>query len=142
MKVFADTSGLFAALVRNDLKHADAKPLLSRLIRDGAELCTTSYALLETLALLRSRVGLAAARAFERSVRPLLKVTWIDETRHRRAFRRLDRVGSRAVSLVDCASFEAMEELGVGRVFAYDPHFREQGFTVLGTLDDLERREP
>jgi len=137
VRLFADTSGLFAALVRNDRKHEDAKPLFSRLIELGAEIHATSYVLLETLTLLQSRSGLAAARACEQAIRPLLRITWMDEERHRRAFRRLERVGTRSVSLVDCASFETMAELGLRAAFAYDPHFEAEGFSLLQTLGDL-----
>lgn len=137
MRVFADTSGLFAALVRNDRKHGEAKPLFSRLIQTGGEVYTTSYALLETFALLQSRAGLDAARACEHAIRPLLRVTWVDQDLHRRAFRRLERLATRSVSLVDCTSFETMAELDLRAAFAYDPHFAEQGFTLLQTVRDL-----
>jgi predicted nucleic acid-binding protein len=35
------------------------------------------------------------------------------------------------LSLVDCASFQTMRELGVRSVFCFDSHFREQGFDAL-----------
>ena len=137
MRALADTSGLFAALVRNDRMHADAKPLFARLIEGESEIHITSYALLETLALLQSRVGRDAARAFEHSIRPLLRVAWVDEPLHKRAFHRLERIGVRSVSLVDCAGFEIMEASGIRHAFAYDPHFRDQGFILLQRIDDL-----
>lgn len=37
----------------------------------------------------------------------------------------------RNLSLVDCVSFEVMRDLGVKDVFAFDPHFREHGFTCI-----------
>ena len=38
MKVFADTSGLFAAIVSNDVMHAPAKATLTALLKTGAGL--------------------------------------------------------------------------------------------------------
>ena len=37
----------------------------------------------------------------------------------------------RQLSLVDCASFDIMRRLGLRDVFAFDPHFAEQGFRCL-----------
>ena len=100
MRVFADTSGLFAALVRNDWMHLRAKATMTQLLEKGAEIHLTSYVLIETMALLQARVGLKAARQFEHVFRPLLRIHWVDESLHDRAFRRLELRGSRGVSLV------------------------------------------
>lgn len=80
MKAFADTSGLFAALVRNDAKHASAREVLARLLEARCELHVTSYVLLEMESLLQNRVGLDAARQFDHVYRPVLRVHWIEET--------------------------------------------------------------
>ncbi len=37
----------------------------------------------------------------------------------------------RRLSLVDCSSFEVMHRRGIDRCFAFDRHFRQQGFTPL-----------
>jgi len=37
----------------------------------------------------------------------------------------------RKLSLVDCGSFHVMRTRVVRTSFAFDPHFREQGFDVL-----------
>ncbi len=39
---------------------------------------------------------------------------------------------SRRKSLTDWSSFEIMRERGIVRAFAFDKHFREQGFQLLG----------
>lgn len=139
MRAFADTSGLFAALVRNDQVHVRAKAVLTRLLEERWELHVTSYVLLETESLLQARVGLHAARQFDHVYRPLLRVHWIDEGLHDRAFRRLELRESRRVSLVDCSSFVVMEGEGLRDVFGYDPHFTDEGFRVIGHPDDLAR---
>ena len=136
--VFVDTSALFAALVRNDVMHAQAAATLDRLLELGVDLHASSYVLLETLAILQSRVGLDAARSVEHDLRPLFQITWIDESLHDRAFRRLEMRARRDVSLVDCASFVVMEEIGITAAFAYDADFAEEGFTTIGTPDDID----
>ena len=60
----------------------------------------------------------------------LLEVDWITAERHAAAAHALLTAGRRKLSLVDCASFESMRQLGVDVVFAFDRHFREQGFKL------------
>ncbi|MBI5016788.1 MAG: PIN domain-containing protein [Deltaproteobacteria bacterium] len=137
MRVFADTSGLFAAVVRNDGEHPRARLVMERLLQQGAEIHTTSYVLLETLALLHSRVGREAAAEFDRILRPLLRVRWVDEALHARASRRFESHSDAKVSLVDCASFTAMEDEGLGACFGFDGHFTREGFRLLSAGEDL-----
>ncbi len=139
MKVFLDTSGLFALFVRNDYMHVRARATFECLMGKGAEFCITSYILLETVALLQARVGLTAARRFHHEFLPILKIHWVDEKLHEKAFRRLELRAKRDLSLVDCASFVWMEEAGVSYALTYDKHFSQEGFSVLGTPDDVER---
>jgi hypothetical protein len=68
-------------------------------------LWTTSYVLVETVALLQQRIGLAAVRDLEDSVVPLLSIEWISREIHGRAMDRLRREDRRDLSLVDCASY-------------------------------------
>jgi predicted nucleic acid-binding protein len=138
MRVFTDTSGLFAALVRNDQMHARARAVMTHLIDARCELHVTSYVLLETESLLQARVGLQAARQFDHVYRAMLKVHWVDESLHDRGFRRLELRESRHVSLVDCTSFVLMESEGLRHVFGYDSHFSEEGFRLIGNAGDLD----
>ena len=137
MRIYADTSGLFAGLVRSDRNHPVASGLLRALLERRCELHLTSYVLQETLALLQTRVGLEAARRFDHTFRPLLRVSWVDEPLHARAFRRLELRAARKVSLADCSSFVLMEELGIERVFGFDQHFEQEGFRLLRSPDEL-----
>ena len=136
--IFVDTSGLFAALVRNDDLHPLARPTLAALLDGSVELHATSYVLLETLALLRARVGLTAARRFEHEMRPLIRVTWIGEPLHARAFQRLELRSERDLSLVDCSTFVAMEDKGIYSVFCYDSDFGAEGFSIIGSTQSVE----
>ncbi len=129
MKVFADTSGLFASLVRNDRNHPRALEVMQRLLMEKHDLVTTSYVLTETVVLMQSRVGFEAVRELTRTLCPLMEVVWIDKRLHERAMVRLLGMARRRVGIVDCASFEVMGDLGIGSFFGFDGHFAEQGFT-------------
>ena len=47
-------------------------------------------------------------------------------------FALLDR-SDKTYSYTDATSFAVMERLGLKTAFAFDPHFRQHGFQVLGT---------
>ena len=138
MKVFVDTSALFAALVRNDRRHSAAEQTFRKLVALDVKLHSTSYVLLETVALLQARVGLESARQVEHIVRPCLEVTWIDDDLHTRAFERLELRSSRHLSLVDCASFVVMEDQGISLAFTLDRHFETEGFQTAMSPQDLD----
>ncbi len=91
----------------------------------------TSYVLVEAFALIQHRLGIGAVRAFQETIVPLLQVEWIDAPLHQRAVAALLTAGRRQLSLVDCASFEAMRSLGITTAFTFDRHFAEQGFSCL-----------
>src|SRR5437868_4750966 len=96
-----------------------------------AELICSSYVMVETFALVQSRLGMDAVRVLAADVLPLLRVVWVDADLHSAALTALLTAGRRQLSLVDCASFETMRRLNVRRAFTFDDHFAEQGFEVV-----------
>lgn len=128
-RVFADTSALLALVVERDVAHSPARRSFLRLRDESHELVTTSYALLETYALLGNRIGLAAVRAFREEFEALLTVVWIDGPLHERGFDLLLTRGKRDLSLVDAVSFVVCRAEGIEEVFAFDRHFTEEGFS-------------
>ncbi|MCS6918262.1 MAG: PIN domain-containing protein [Fimbriimonadales bacterium] len=131
MKVFVDTSALYALLDSSDQFHTDAARLLQSLAQQSAELITTNYVLVETTALLQSRLGIQAVEDFLLNIKPLLTVLWVDEQTHHSAENLLLTMRRRRVSFVDCISFVVMREQSVNIAFANDQHFVEAGFTLL-----------
>ena len=94
-------------------------------------LVCTNYIALEMAALVQRRLGLEASRVLLNDILPVLLVHWVDENLHSAAAAAYLTAGNRRLSLVDCVSFEAMRRLGLGTAFAFDEHFREQGFHCL-----------
>jgi predicted nucleic acid-binding protein len=124
-RVFADTSALMALLVPSDAAHGRAKRAFTRLRAQGADLVTTSYVLVETYALLGSRFGLEAIRAFREDFGPLLKVVWVGSELHEKGLDLLATSGRKRLSLVDAVSFLTIRDQEVEAVFAYDRHFAD-----------------
>ena len=127
MSVFADTSGPYALLVGSEEGHADIVQAFQTILTRDRPLRTTSYVLIETVALLQNRVGLEPVRDFDEHVFPLLSVEWVSEDLHRRGARRLSMENRRRLSFVDCVSFEFMQQQGISDVLGLDHHFEEAG---------------
>lgn len=131
MKVFVDTSGFLAVLDRDELQHQRAADAWAEILRSDKLLTTTNYVLVETCALLQSRLGVAAVRCFQEDIVPILRITWIDANVHAAAMGIMLAAGRKKLSLVDCVSFETMRLEGTSSAFTFDRHFHEQGFLCL-----------
>lgn len=131
MSAFADTSAFYALLVRTDEAHGPVRAAFAACLEARRPLWTTSFVIVETMALLQHRIGLDAARDFDDDVLPAVRVRWVDEHLYRLGVDRLRREDRRQISLVDCVSFEFMVYQGIDAALAVDPHFAEAGFRVL-----------
>ena len=131
MRTFIDTSAFYALLDRDDQNHQKAKRAWVEMLEEPPLMVTNNYILVETFALLQSRLGLQAARRFQEDVIPIIQVIFVTPDMHRAGTAALLSAGRRGLSLVDCVSFEVMRELGLKVVFTFDSHFKEQGFDVI-----------
>jgi len=132
MIIFVDTSAFYALLDRDDINHSKAKLAWSNIILHSENVIVTSNCILiESFALIQHRLGINAVRGFQEDMLPVIDVEWIGESVHRSAMSAFLSASRRKLSLVDCVSFEIMRMLGIKRVFAFDPHFTEQGFTCI-----------
>ena len=130
-RVFLDTSAAYALLVASDTNHPRAARVYRSLEARTATLVTTSYVLVETYALLGRRVGRQAVMAFREDLEPLLDVIWVGADLHERGLNLLLERSRRHLSLVDAVSFVVIRDQAIEDVFAYDPDFRQEGFSVL-----------
>ncbi|RJP50033.1 MAG: PIN domain-containing protein [Anaerolineaceae bacterium] len=130
-KIFVDTSALFSLANTSEATHDIAWETMKTFAERNYRLAANNYVVVETFALIQSRLGIEIARQFNTNVMPNLQIAWIDEEQHRAIVERLFSANRRQLSLVDCSSFETMRQLGIEQVFTFDEHFREQGFTVI-----------
>jgi uncharacterized protein len=131
MKVFIDTSAFFALLDGDDLNHNRARKSWIELLDSNSLLATSNYVIVETVALLQNRLGISAVRGFQEDLIPMLLIEWVDADIHNAAVSALLTALKRKLSLVDCSSFEITRRMNIKSVFAFDPHFKEQGFDCL-----------
>jgi predicted nucleic acid-binding protein len=133
--VFVDTSALYAALDATDANGATAASMWTRLLNDldagTIELVTHSSVVVESVALVQRRLGMAATRILLDEFVRTMTVVWVDAELHARATTALLAANRRDVSLVDWTSFEVMRERTIDVAFAFDEDFAKQGFTLL-----------
>lgn len=131
MRVFIDTSAFYALLDRDDAHHPKAKRAWTDLLKAAHALVTSNYILVETFALLQNRLGMQAIRALHDDLLPLINIEFVSLGSHRSGVAALLSASRRDLSLVDCVSFDVMRTSGINTVFAFDKHFKEQGFTLV-----------
>jgi uncharacterized protein len=130
--IFVDTSALYAVLDGDDTAHPAAQGAWTRWLEasDGPTLVASNYILVETFALVQSRLGMDAVRSLMDDLIPVLTIEWVTPEDHRAAVAMLRNANRRRLSLVDCSSFQVMRRLAISEAFTFDGHFSEQGFRV------------
>ncbi len=129
--IFVDTSALFASLVQSDKYHTTALDFWKKLIAQDSQMQTSNYVVVESIALIQARNGLASVKTLVDDFLPILEIVWLDEKVHEVATQHILAANRRNLSLVDCSSFETMRRLGIKTVFTFDEHFRERGYDVI-----------
>jgi uncharacterized protein len=125
--IFVDTSALYALADAGDPHHADARRLLSALLRTEEGLLTHNYVLVESIALIQNRMGTEAALQVADGAEAF-EVEWVNRDLHDSALRAMKRARGRKISFVDQVSFLLMRSRGIDEAFSFDRDFRRQGF--------------
>ena len=131
MVVFVDTSAFINLLDEDDEHHAAAAATWLRLLNEHASLRSTDYVRVETWSLLQARFGMEAVRKLDRSYLPVVDWLHVTEPQFAAAKTLVLSANRRGFSLVDAASFTVMRDEAIDTAFAFDRHFREQGFKLL-----------
>jgi uncharacterized protein len=129
VRVFVDTSALFALLDEDDSAHGTAAARLTAL--RGSDLVTHAYVLVETLALVSRRLGRPAVTRLLDGLLAVVAVEPVDAAVHSAALADYRGSDSTAVSFVDRTSFAFMRAAGIGEAFAFDEDFLAAGFDLL-----------
>ena len=95
MSVFVDTSAFYSLLVKTEASHGRVGAAFARLLAASTPLWTTSFVIVETMALLQHRIGLAAARDFDEQLLPATRGRWVDEAPASSSCRRTDESSGR-----------------------------------------------
>ncbi len=130
--VFADSSFLFALIVRRDQFNAAAKAAYRAVSRDNRPILTTNFVLVELHTLMTNRVAASVATnalfEIEAGDTVIVRVEPKDELLARDILRQYTDKG---FSLLDATSFPVMERLGIDTALSFDKHFAQYRWTVL-----------
>jgi uncharacterized protein len=127
--IFLDTSAIYAWADAADPNHPIAVRRLRMILETGEGLLTHNYVLVESMALLQARLGLAPAIKLAKDATTFV-IEWVDEELHASAIRELEGSKKRHVSLVDHISFLVMRRHHLATAFAFDHDFTTAGFRL------------
>lgn len=117
MSVVVDTSAFFALLDRRDANHAAAVEYWAN--PDDDDLVAHAYVVVETVALVRSRLGVDAVSALIDGLLPATRVEMIDRSLHDESLSAHRRIGG-GTSFVDRVTLTFAARGGIRRAFAFD----------------------
>ncbi len=117
MSVVVDTSALFALLDGRDANHVAAVGFWTD--PDDEDLVVHAYVVIETLALVRSRLGQAAVTALVDDLLPAIRVEMVDRPLHDASLAEHRRLGG-GTSMVDRVTLAFAVRHGITRAFAFD----------------------
>ena len=128
--VVIDTAAFYAMVSDGDAFHQRAVRTYSHLIDQGHTLWTTSYALVETIALTQRRLGYVTMSDFINRITADVSVIWIDAEIHNQTWERLAAHQGAGLSFVDWTIALAAERMEA-TIFTFDRGFASQGFSVM-----------
>ena len=129
MSVVVDTSAIFALLDRRDAHHESAVAFWTD--PDDEDLVTHAYVVVESVALVRSRFGPAAAVSLVDDLLPAIRVEMVDRLLHEGSLAEHRRFGGSS-SLVDRVTIAFAARHAIGRAFAYDADLVDSGLAPVG----------
>ena len=129
-RVLIDTSAFYALISTADEFHDRATTRYNDLIDQRANMFTTSYVLVECMALVHRRLGFAVLDNFVNSVRDVVTIIWMDPQNHWSAWDFMKDREGRGLSFVDCTTVVLANSLKA-KVFAFDGDFAREGLEVL-----------
>ena len=134
--VVVDTGAWIALLSRADQHAVAATQRYGDLSGEGVRLITTNYIVDETATRLRYGAGLDAALAYRRMLDDSvaarrLRITWIDETIEREAWRILEQYRDVTLSLTDATTAVTARRTRIEEIFGFDRDFEALGLLVL-----------
>lgn len=133
-RVFVDSGGFFALLVRTDASHEDARQTFNQANAERWQLVTTNTVIVESYALLlnRTRQGRDSAIVFlDHLERTAVRIERVSESDERKAIALVRAHKDKTYSLCDAQSFVVMERLRIRDAIAADEDFRQYGFRTL-----------
>lgn len=132
-EVFADTSALYAFVLKNEASHQAASRIVRDLVRARRRLVVSDYVVAEAVNLANARGGSLVARRLLDLLEQTagIRFEWVGSARFEQAKAFFRKHADHDYSFTDCTSFVVMRELGLRHALTTDHHFVEAGFEAL-----------
>jgi len=131
--LYVDADALIALHDPSDLLHSQALALLERITQKSPKTYLGTNILLETLTVIRQRVGKKEALELLSELRSgKYIIINPDETLIEQAENLFREIRSKNTSFSDCLSFAIMQQHHIKWVFSFDKDFKKQGFKRFG----------
>jgi predicted nucleic acid-binding protein len=133
-RVFVDSGGFFALVCSEDRSHEHARALFAEADSKRWRLVTTNAVVIETHALLITRLKNGwrhGIEFFDRMEQTDFRVERVRVGDEKRAIDHIRRRKDKGYSFCDALSFVVMERLKVKEAIAFDRHFREYGKFII-----------
>ena len=132
--MFVDTGAWIALALTRDPLHARAVAAWADLLSAGAKLCTSVPVVMETFTFLDRNTTREVALTWKESLSTVGKLQLLPSTRRdlERAWKYFERPDLHKLSAVDAVSFVLMTDRRIRSAFAFDGHFAEAGFRLIG----------
>ena len=133
MITYIDTGAFIARFVASDQFHSQSLVLWEKLRTSEGTYVTTNHVLDETFTLLARRVSYAfsaekAHLIYNSGLFQIARTTLDDELAGLVLF---EKYADQSVSFTDCLSFVIMKKMNIQKVFSFDRHFSQAGFTLI-----------
>jgi uncharacterized protein len=134
-RVFVDTGGWIACIIKKDKYHSFAKEYFIELGKNNVSLVTSNYVICETLTWLNyNKYHDSAVKQMKiwKEAEQLghLSVYWVDRDITKEADEIFKRYFDQKLSFADCASFAICRKLSITKIFGFDKHFNTLGFLL------------
>ena len=132
--VFVDTGAWIALALTRDPLHTRATSAWAELLGTGAKLETSVPVVIETFTFLDRNTTREVALTWKESLSTVGKLRVLPLTRRdlERAWKFFERPDLHKLSAVDAVSFVLMIDRRIRTAFAFDGHFAEAGFQMIG----------
>ena len=132
--VFVDTGAWIALALTRDPLHARAAAAWAELLSARSRLHTSVPVVIETFTFLDRNTTRQVALTWNESLSTVGKLRILPSTRRdlERGWKYFDRPDLHKLSAVDAVSFVMMTDRRIRMAFAFDGHFAEAGFQMIG----------
>lgn len=129
-KIIIDTSAFYALVSAKDAFHSRAADTYEQLIDREQELWTTSYVLVETMALVHRRLGFDILAEFVKGIDGTVRVFWVESAVHNQALSQFAANRGNGLSFVDW-TVGLVSLILNAHIFTFDRGFAERSLPVI-----------